>query len=152
MSARHYTTSAADDAAQILADIARTGQSSMWAGTLGQVRERAESLKPFNVVYVDDMAGTWALKKKPAYDPDVCSFCHDGHHDRCSQKTYPNAPAATCECKACRAPQPDLTTRSARAEALLEEIDRCGYGGAGTEQAERISRFVNWLPEPTEPK
>lgn len=49
------------------ADIAREcvlkGESKGWCGSLEDLKELEKILTLFNIVYVDDICGTWAVKK-----------------------------------------------------------------------------------------
>lgn len=38
--------------------------SSMWCGSLEDLDQLKDILRPYNIVYVDDMFGKWALKKE----------------------------------------------------------------------------------------
>jgi hypothetical protein len=50
-------------AAQIAQEVILAGRSTGWCGrTLEDLHAVEETLKPFNVVYVDDMNGTWARR------------------------------------------------------------------------------------------
>jgi len=51
------------DGAEILGEVFRRGESSGWAGSLEERDELARALRPYNVVYTDDMAGTWERQR-----------------------------------------------------------------------------------------
>lgn len=38
--------------------------SARWCGSLEDLEQMQTILKPFNIVYVDDMSGKWALRKE----------------------------------------------------------------------------------------
>ncbi len=48
-------------AEEILVDVLRRGESYGWAGELDELATIKRILRPFNVAYVDDMGGGWAL-------------------------------------------------------------------------------------------
>ncbi len=51
-------------AAIILSDIALSGKSTGWCGSLEALGELKNFLKPFNVEYVCDFRGTWENRHK----------------------------------------------------------------------------------------
>lgn len=57
-----YGLDAAADAALIASEVVRDGKSEGWSGRTEQMEAVAAKLAPFNIVYVDDMVGGWALK------------------------------------------------------------------------------------------
>ncbi len=60
---RSYSNDPATDAALILAECVTRGRSTGWSGNLDHLAALEAVLAQFNVRYVDDMAGTWAVKK-----------------------------------------------------------------------------------------
>lgn len=74
-------------------------------------------------------AGTSASKP---FDADVCGYCRNGNHARCSALTYPDLPAAACVCKHDRAgapmgDPPRVATR--QGHPTPEEMAREAYRG-----------------------
>jgi hypothetical protein len=51
-----------ETAAEILKDIALTGESTGWSGSEELLIQLEQILDKFNVEYVDDFHGTWKLK------------------------------------------------------------------------------------------
>ena len=48
----------------ILQEVFIHGKSKGWSGSLENLEQTKESLKPFNVAYTCDFTGTWTLKNK----------------------------------------------------------------------------------------
>ena len=57
---------------EILTDVAITGKSSGWSGSLQELESFKKFLEPFNVVYVDDFHGTW--KRRPTISENLIKF------------------------------------------------------------------------------
>lgn len=56
---RSYTTNAGSDAAVIASEVIRNGSSDGWCGSQEQCNHIAVVLRPFNIVYLNDMSGEW---------------------------------------------------------------------------------------------
>lgn len=61
MARKYASSSAAHNAATILSEIALAGKSTGWAGSHEDLEALKVRLRPFNVRYVDDILGEWAL-------------------------------------------------------------------------------------------
>lgn len=61
---RDYSTDRAA-AADIAADVVCAGRSDGWTGSSEELGRISEILRPFEIVYVDDMFGAWAQRGKP---------------------------------------------------------------------------------------
>jgi hypothetical protein len=59
---RRYTANSRDDAAAIAAECVRSRKSTGWAGDIEHREAVEEILRPFNISYVDDMRGEWAVR------------------------------------------------------------------------------------------
>lgn len=62
---RTYRSPLSDAAGAIAQDVVQSGASYGWEGTIEEREQVAALLKPFNIVYVDDMRGGWAKAKGP---------------------------------------------------------------------------------------
>jgi hypothetical protein len=52
-----------DPAGVILMDVYAHGKSEGWSGSLEELEQVKTKLAPFNVKYVDDFFGVWAIRK-----------------------------------------------------------------------------------------
>lgn len=50
------------DAGLITLEVVDYGESSGWSGTLEQLKNMQDILKKHNIIYVDDIHGTWKKK------------------------------------------------------------------------------------------
>lgn len=55
-------------ASEIASDVIFTGRSTGWGGSLEDCESLQKMLKPFNIVYYDDMIGGWRLGKSNSKD------------------------------------------------------------------------------------
>lgn len=61
--ARNYKNYGAQESARIIiSECVRTGESSNWCGDESDFLEVSSICKKFNVRYVDDWTGTWAVR------------------------------------------------------------------------------------------
>lgn len=59
MSRRYFKGHPLNDASDIASEVVLTGKSEGWCGDLEDLEEVKKVLRPFNIVYTDDMRGTW---------------------------------------------------------------------------------------------
>ena len=67
---REYSDCPEMDAADIASEIIQTGESSGWSGSSEQQAAVQVILSKYNIIYTDDMYGSWEAKNRPVRPSD----------------------------------------------------------------------------------